>query len=417
MIDLLQEIAGNLRRNKLRTFLTGFAVSWGIFMLIVLLGAGNGIIHALEQSMDGLALNVIKVWPGWTSQPYEGLKAGRNIELDHRDLTLATTLFPDEVEDVGGHVEKQGVTISSDNDYVTLSVEGVSPNYRSMQGIRLPQGRFVNALDIRERRKSIVLHQQTAEILFPRRTDDAVGRKVKVDGLVFQVVGLYKDLGNLQSSAYIPLTTLQAIYPEENHLSQLSLMTRGLDDETKNTAFETHYRKAMGTLHRFAPDDTGIWLHNRFTQQRQQHTAYTILTNAIWVVGILTLLSGIVGVSNIMLITVKERTHEIGIRKALGAKPRTILGQIIAESVVITTFFGYLGMFAGIAATEYMNAVAGRQTMDAGLFSQTVFLNPTVDLSIAFQATLALIVAGTLAGFFPARKAVLIRPIEALRAD
>lgn len=417
MIDLLQEIAGNLRRNKLRTFLTGLAVSWGIFMLIVLLGAGNGIIHAMEKSMEGLAMNVIRVWPGWASQPYEGLKGGRRIYLDQRDITLPTTLFADVVENVGGHVSTQDLTISSDYDYVKQTLLGVYPNYRSMQGIRLLQGRFVNELDLQHRRKSILLHQQTAEILFPRQADQAVGRTVRVDGLAFQVVGVYKDQGYMQSPAYVPLTTLQTIYPDLNHLGQLSLTTRGLDDEAKNTAFEDHYRKAMATLHRFAPDDSGIWIHNRFTQQQQQNTAYKILTNAIWVVGFLTLLSGIVGVSNIMLITVKERTHEIGIRKALGAKPSSILVLIITESVVITTFFGYIGMFAGIAATEYMNAVTGQQTMDTGFYTETVFLNPTVDISIALQATLALILAGTLAGFFPARKAVLIRPIEALKAE
>ena len=176
--------------------------------------------------------------------------------------------------------------------------------------------------------------------------------------------------------------------------------------------------KLFGVHHRFTADDKGaIWMWNRFTQFLQQEKGMRILTIAIWVIGIFTLLSGIVGVSNIMLITVKERTREFGIRKALGAKPISILWLIIAESVTITTFFGYIGMVAGIAATEYMNTVAGNQTVDAGVFTETVFLNPTVDISIAIQATMTLVIAGTLAGFFPARKAVMIRPIEALRAD
>ena len=164
-----------------------------------------------------------------------------------------------------------------------------------------------------------------------------------------------------------------------------------------------------------ADDRSAIWIRNRFKQFLQQETGSDLLRTAIWVIGIFTLLSGIVGVSNIMLITVKERTHEFGIRKALGAKPMSILGLIIAESITITTFFGYIGMVAGIAVTEYMNAVSGAQVMDIGVASATVFENPTVDLHIAIQATLTLIIAGTLAGFFPARKAVMIRPIEALR--
>ena len=185
-----------------------------------------------------------------------------------------------------------------------------------------------------------------------------------------------------------------------------------------NEQFEKDYRKALGEQKFFdAEDDGAIWIWNRFTQYLQQQQANGILHTVIWVIGIFTLLSGIVGVSNIMLITVRERTHEFGIRKALGAKPSSILWLIISESVVITTFFGYIGMVAGIATTEYMNVIAGKQTMDIGVASITVFENPTVDISIAIQATLTLIIAGTLAGLFPARKAVKIRPIEALRAD
>ena len=178
------------------------------------------------------------------------------------------------------------------------------------------------------------------------------------------------------------------------------------------------YRKAIATNHRFDPtDESAIWIWNRFTNYLQTQNAMGILRTAIWVIGIFTLLSGIVGVSNIMLITVKERTREFGIRKALGAKPFSILWLIIVESVTITTLFGYIGMVAGIGVTEWMNSAFGSQTMDAGMFQQTMFSDPTVDLSIAIQATLTLIIAGTLAGLFPAKKAVSISPIEALRAD
>ncbi|KAA6306916.1 Macrolide export ATP-binding/permease protein, partial [termite gut metagenome] len=178
------------------------------------------------------------------------------------------------------------------------------------------------------------------------------------------------------------------------------------------------YRKVIGVHHRFDPeDDSAIWIRNRFTNYLQQLEGMNILRTAMWVIGIFTLLSGIVGVSNIMLITVKERTREFGIRKALGAKPASILRLIIIESIVITTLFGYIGMVTGILATEYMNLVAGEGTVDMGVESETIFSNPTVDMHVAIQATLTLIIAGTLAGFFPARKAVSVRPIEALRAD
>ena len=255
-------------------------------------------------------------------------------------------------------------------------------------------------------------------MLFKKDADKAIGKFVNANGVVYQVVGLFTDKGSFQPNAFIPFTTLQLIYNKGDKLNNLIFMTQGLDTEEKNEIFEKEYRKAIGVHHRFTADDKGaIWMWNRFTQFLQQEKAMRILTIAIWVIGIFTLLSGIVGVSNIMLITVKERTREFGIRKALGAKPISILWLIIAESVTITTFFGYIGMVAGIAATEYMNTVAGNQTVDAGVFTETVFLNPTVDISIAIQATMTLVIAGTLAGFFPARKAVMIRPIEALRAD
>ena len=218
--------------------------------------------------------------------------------------------------------------------------------------------------------------------------------------------------------AFVPFTTLQLIYNKGDTLNDIIFTTKELNTEEANETFEKDYRKAIGAHHRFdATDDGAIWIWNRFTQYLQQQKGMNILRTAIWIIGIFTLLSGIVGVSNIMLITVKERTREFGIRKALGAKPSSILWLIIIESVVITTLFGYIGMVAGIGATEYMNMVAGSQTMDTGMWTETVFLDPTVDVKIAIQATLTLIIAGTLAGFFPAKKAVSISPIEALRAE
>ena len=215
-----------------------------------------------------------------------------------------------------------------------------------------------------------------------------------------------------------PLLDLADHIQQGNKLNSIIFTTRGLTSEESNEAFEQDYRRVIAANHRFAPEDEGaIWLWNRFTSYLQAQNAMGILRIAIWVIGIFTLLSGIVGVSNIMLITVRERTHEFGIRKALGAKPRSILWLIIVESVTITTVFGYVGMVAGIGATEWMNVAFGSQTVDAGLFEAQMFSDPTVDIGIAVQATLTLIVAGTLAGLFPARKATKIRPIEALRAE
>lgn len=419
MFDIWQEIYSTIKRNKMRTLLTGFAVAWGIFMLIVLLGAGNGLIHAFEKSASERAMNSIKIFPGWTTKAYDGLKEGRNIQLDNKDLKATAMNFTDNVISAGATVRQNNVNVSFGSEYVNLTLFGVFPDYTAVETVKSAGGRFVNDIDIRERRKTIVLHKKSAEILFGKTKTEPIGQFVNAGGVAFQVVGLYEDQGDKDSNeAYMPFSTLQTIYNKGDKLNNIIFTTKNMDTEVANKAFEKRYRRQLASNHRFDPsDDSAIWIWNRFTQYLQQQTATSILRTAIWVIGLFTLLSGIVGVSNIMLITVKERTREFGIRKALGAKPSSILWLIIIESVAITTMFGYIGMVAGIGATEWMNASFGTQTMDNGMGSATVFLNPTVDISIAIQATLTLIVAGTLAGFFPARKAVSIRPIEALRAD
>ena len=419
MIDIWQEIYGTIRRNKLRTFLTGFAVAWGIFMLIVLLGAGNGLIHAFEKSSSERAMNSIKVFPGWTTKSYDGLKEGRNIQLDNKDITSTENNFKDNVINAGATVRQNNVNVSFGTEYVNLSLYGVFPNFTEVETVKSSAGRFINDIDLTERRKVIVLNAKTAEVLFDKTNTEPIGQFVNAGGVAYKVVGLFSDQGDRTSSdAYIPFSTLQTIYNKGDKLNNIIFTTKNMETVESNEAFEKQYRKMLGANHRFDPtDDSAIWMWNRFTNYLQQQTGMGILRTAIWVIGIFTLLSGIVGVSNIMLITVKERTHEFGIRKALGAKPGSILWLIIVESVTITTLFGYIGMVAGIAATEWMDAAFGNQTLEMGGQSESMFLNPTVDITIAIQATLTLVIAGTLAGFFPARKAVKIRPIEALRAD
>lgn len=414
MIDTLHELYATIKRNKLRTALTGLAVSWGIFMLIVLLGAGNGLIHAFEQSSADRALNSMRIYPGYTTKSYDGLKEGRNIQLDNRDLTDTELLFDEHIINAGATLQQGSVNISYENQYVNSSLQGVHPNYTEVEDVKIVEGRFINDYDIKERRKVIVLHNKSADVLFKEKSP--IGAFVNAGGIVYQVVGVYKDSGNSNANnAYIPFTTLQIIYNRGDKLNNIVFTTKGLTDKADNETFEASYRKAIAQNHRFDPtDESGIWISNRMTQYLQTQEAMGLLRTAIWVIGIFTLLSGIVGVSNIMLITVKERTREFGIRKALGAKPRQILWLIIIESVAITTLFGYIGMVAGIGVTEWMDSLFGNQAIETGGVSQTVFSDPTVDISIAIQATLTLVVAGTLAGLFPARKAANIRPVEAM---
>lgn len=416
MIDIFQEIIGTLKRNKLRTALTGFAVAWGIFMLIVLLGAGNGLMNAFELQSGNMSMNSMEIWPGQTSMPYKGLKEGRNIKLTEKELEL-TRGMKEHITHASAIISQGGVNVSNKQDHLSIQLTGVMPNYPETNGLQLKEGRFINQLDMQQKRKVIVIHEKTAQMLFDDETSKAIGKYLNASGIPYLVVGIYTSmLEEFSPTAYLPYSTLQLIYNKGDAIGSIVFLTQGITDLAGSETFEQAYRTAIGKAKQFdAEDRSAIHVWNRFTQYLQQQTASDLLRTSIWVIGIFTLLSGIVGVSNIMLITVKERTREFGIRKALGAKPTSILWLIIAESITITTFFGYIGMVAGILATEYMNSISGEQVVDLGVGSATVFVDPTVDIHIAIQATLTLIIAGTLAGFFPARKAVMIRPIEALR--
>lgn len=417
MIDLFQEIYATIKRNKLRTFLTGFAVAWGIFILIVLLGAGNGLMNAQNEQMSSLAMNSIKVGAGWTSKAYDGLKQGRRIQLDNKDLRISQNMTK-HVENAGAMLSQGSVNISYGQEYINETLTGVYPSYLEIERPTLLSGRFINQLDIEQHRKVAIINERSIKSLFKHGVAP-LGKMLNMGGVMFQVVGIYKDKGNESGqSVFIPFSTLQLVFNKGDKLGNILFAIKDLNTKEENEAFEADYRAAIGVHQRFDKTDEGaIWMWNRFTQMLQMNQGSGYMRTAIWVIGLFTLLSGIVGVSNIMLITVKERTREFGIRKALGARPLSILKLVIVESVVITAFFGYVGMLAGVGVTEYMNIVAGRQVVDIGVEQATMFLNPTVDLGVAIKATMTLIIAGTFAGFFPALKAVRTRPIEALRAD
>jgi putative ABC transport system permease protein len=412
-MELLNEIWQTARRNKLRTGLTGFAVAWGIFMLIVLLGAGNGLIHAQLQQSERFLTNSMIVWGGYTSKPYQGLKENRNIQLNRNDIAITGTSFPENIDAVGAMYETS-VTVSLGEQYLNTTLAGVYPNHTQIDKVEMLKGRFINDIDQRERRKVIVISNKQA-----RELGTLVGQHVNVGAFAFQVVGIYKEQENGRASAFTAYSTMKGIFGANTaDAGRIEFNFHGLTTEQANTDFEREYRQHINAAHQAAPDDEeSIWLWNRYTNNLQMQTGIGIIRTALWIVGLFTLLSGIVGVSNIMLITVKERTHEFGIRKAIGAKPWAILKLIIIESVIITTFFGYIGMVLGVAANEYMDATIGHDTIDTGLFKATMFVNPTVGLDVCIEATLVMVIAGTLAGLVPALKASRIRPIEALRAE
>ena len=419
MRDILTEIWSTARRNKLRTALTGFAVAWGIFMIIFLLGAGNGLINAGEKNMGDVLTNSMIVYGGQTSKAYKGLKAYRDVSLMSRDVSVTSHNFTDHVDNVGPMMDEGNVIVSKKDLYFNGKVTGVYPNLEQINKIKMTQGRFIDPIDLSQRRKVIVLSDDNAKELVQTGSGNLVGQQVNVSNLAFTVVGVYKaDQSFSSSESYIPYSTFKAIYNKGDSAGSIAFTFHGLKTEQQNKAFESTYRATVNMLHNAAPDDeNALWIWNRFTQTMQMDQSIGIIRNALWVIGLFTLLSGIVGVSNIMLISVKERTREFGIRKAIGAKPGSILRLIVVESVLITTFFGFIGMLCGIAANQYMDATIGNMKTDIGIGQATMFVNPTVGFDVCFEALIVMIIAGTIAGIIPARRAARIRPIEALRAE
>ncbi len=417
-MELLKEIGQTAQRNKLRTTLTGFAVAWGIFMLIVLLGAGNGLINAQQKQSSRFLSNTMVIFGGSTSKPYQGLKEGRSIRLQQRDITATETSFHQHIDEVGAAYQTTSI-ISNGQEYISSNITGVYPNYPRINKIEMLHGRFINTIDLKEKRKVLVLSSKQAKELEPKGIQRLLGQNVKVADFMFKVVGIYKDEERGQSEAFSSYTAIKSIFgAHTDDAGNIQFTFHGLSTEEANEDFEKDYRKRINANHQVHPDDeSSIWIWNRYTQSIQMETGIGIIRTFLWVVGLFTLLSGVVGVSNIMLITVKERTHEFGIRKAIGAKPWSILRLIIVESVIMTTFFGYIGMVLGVAANEYMDATLGHDIIDTGLFQTTMFVDPTVGLDVCIEATLVMVIAGTIAGLVPAYKASRIRPIEALRAE
>lgn len=417
MLDLWQEIMSTIKANKLRTFFTGFAVAWGIFMLIILLASGNGLSNGVAMNFASESKNAIYLWPGTTSMAYGGYQSGRRMKLNDKDIFLSEHQIP-HVETVAyKYYVNENTTYSNGNKTGIYPIVGVTTNYFKLEGIELlpGKGRFINIMDIREQRKVIAINEKIADVLFPK--ENPVGKNVKVNNVVYKVVGVVKYMtGNDSREGYIPISTAKTIYNfGENGYDGIILSAPSLKTAKDNDDYNVTIRKGFASLHTFNPEDRsalGIW--NNSQNYIQTMGIFSAIALFVWIIGIGTLIAGIVGVSNIMLITVKERTKEFGIRKALGASPNSIIKLILIESVLITSSFGYVGMLLGIGITELISFFIDQTPAEAG---NTLFRNPTVDVGIVLSALALLIIAGLIAGYIPAKKAVSIKPIEALRAE
>ena len=418
MLELFHEIWSTLRQNKLRTSLTGLAVSWGIFIIVVLIGSGNGLMNALMNNAGDEIRRIIRVYPGSTSIPYQGMRENTRIRFSDRDMTFSKDFSP-LVDEVYGTLSFSD-TLSLGREALSTQVYGVSPEYLASSGwLKLIKGRFINKLDMDQCRRSIVIDHSAASQLLGDDEDYSkiIGRDVNLGPNTFKVVGIVEaEESNWGHDSYATFTTIRRMRLEGTWLNNLDIKFHGLETKEDNDNFENAYKRAMSTLHNASPEDTRTtYVWNMYMQNQQMNKAMRIIRLALWILGLLTLLSGIVGVSNIMLITVKERTHEFGIRKALGAKPTSVLKLIVAESILITAFFGYIGMVLGMLANEAMDRSLGAHPMDVGFTQLYIFKDIGVGLDVALEATLLLIVAGTIAGIIPAWKGARVRPIEALR--
>ena len=416
MLDTLQEIIGAIKRNKMRTIATGFAVASGLFLIIVLQGAGNGVINSFESNMGNFAFDAIHIFGGRTTMPHEGIKEGRFIQLDSRDVEMTEHSFSHYVKDVMPSLNQSGLIVSHGTQHQSATLMGVKPGWDKMNAVKIMHGRFINEIDLRQKRKSVVMSDVNAETLFPHEKN-VVGKTLDFNGISYTVVGVFKDeqMSN-ERTYYAPFTTISTIYNRGEFINRLSMTIRHIESDSAMDRFMDEYTRASSYIHSFAPDDKqALWIWNQAESNMEMKKTQGLLHTAFWILGLLTLVSGVVGVSNIMLISVKERTREFGIRRAIGARPWSIVRMVMAESVVITAFFGYIGMLLGVFFCEYMDSTVGNQTMDLGLFQATYFVNPTVDLSTCLTATVIIVIAGVLAGLFPALGAVKVKPIDALR--
>ncbi|MCM1075888.1 MAG: ABC transporter permease [Bacteroides sp.] len=406
MFDLASEIMATLRNNKLRTALTGFAVSWGIFLLIVLLSVSRGLINGMEEMFNQRDSETVSIRGGFAQKAYKGLKENRRIQLKDADLAVIASQDANVLSEVTAQISNDTAKVTSPDDYLTDGYRGVYPSELRNSGLDLVEGRFINQNDINQGRRVAVLNEESARTLFAKK--NPIGQLVKISDLSFTIVGTYRQ--EWRRDTYIPYTTARAMSGGSDNVNNITVKLDGVTTLEESEDAEKSFRSTLSRQHTFAEDDSGsLWIWNRFSDYLKTSTAMGAIGIAVWIIGLLTMLSGIVGVSNIMFVSVRERTHEIGVRRAIGAKPRSILRQIILESVAITTIFGYVGIVSGMLVAEGIGAILAN--------GNSPLKDPTVDISIAIQVTVVLIIAGALAGLFPAMKSLKIKPVEALRDE
>ncbi len=416
--DSWQEIISTLKKNKLRSLMTAFGVFWGIFMLMIMLGTGTGLENGVTQELSERATNSVYIWTRKTSKPYQGFPRGRHYHFVNEDIDKIRRNIP-EVEYLAPR-NKLGSYRSTDNvvrkdKAGAFSIFGDYPAIQNVLLLKLTQGRFINQLDLQEKRKVAVIGSRVYKILF-EKGENPLGQYIQIQGIFFKVIGVFKtnrtgdDEEEDTQTIFVPFTTFQHAFNYSNRVGWFAMTS------AKGIPASVVEKKVMALLarnHHIAPDDErafGRW--NAEIEHNKVMRVFFGIDALIWFVGISTLLAGVIGVSNIMLIVVKERTREIGIRRAVGATPRSIIGQIMLETICLTSIAGYLGLFAGVVIVEFFSYF-----MAKGGIKMELFRNPEIDLNVATIALFVLIISGAIAGLIPAHKAANIKTVDAIRTE
>tara|TARA_R110001592_G_scaffold67309_1_gene206357 strand:+ start:3453 stop:4700 length:1248 start_codon:yes stop_codon:yes gene_type:complete len=415
MFDLerWQEIFDTIRKNKLRTFLTGLSVASGIFILVILLGFGQGMQNGIAKEFEQDAATSVWVWPGVTTIEYKGMNPGRTIQLRNENYEFAAVLLEDQIENKSPRLFVRNSFVNYGNESLAYNVQGVSHQFQFIENEFISQGRFLNQQDEDSRAKVAIISNKINREVF-KELESPVGEFLDISGISFKIVGVYGDIGGEREEdrIYIPVSTAQQVFNGADHLNNLSYTLPPVDDfeaaVAQSVKFKNDIKTYLQKAHTISPDDTSaIQVYNPMEEAKRFYSLMGGIKFFFWFVGVCTIIAGIVGVSNIMLIVVKERTREIGIRKALGAKPWSIVGMILHEAIFITAIAGFAGLILSMGLLE----IVGPQV------EVDYILNPSVNFNVALTTVFVLIFAGAIAGFFPAWRAAKIHVIEALRDE
>lgn len=411
--DRWSEIWMTLSRNKLRSFLTMFGVGWGIFMLVVMLGMGNGLKHAVMSGFEGFASNCCFIWTMPTTKPYAGFQRGRDFNFDNADIELIRTnvsgiaVCSPQLQ-LGGW--QGGNNVNYKNKTAAFSIYGAEPEVLMVEAVSIVKGRFLNHADLKEERKICVIGQQVVDRLFEQ--EEPMGKYIRVNGVYFQVVGVTRrkssaDMGeNPEAKIYVPFTTFQKAFNSLNQVHWFSIVGKPEEDVAR---IQADVKKLMARKHRVDPtDENAFGSFNLQDIYNKMNMLFVVIAAVSWIVGIFSLVAGAIGIGNIMLVSIKERTKEIGIRRSIGATPRNITGQIVQEALTLILIAGYFGLLAAVGVLEAMNAI---------MAGNDFFKNPSVSLNVALIAFTVLLFCGLFAGLMPARRALAIKAVDALRAE